>query len=184
MLEVISNVTNQNIVEMQRFLRSADIEVHPAQDGDVFDIRLSHIMLPVGVPHAGFKVAIRISPKSQKDGKPLLKTAYVQALNSSANRKLLTVEGIVDFAESCCLDDISAPIERQIAYNSAISKEGLQNAYGANIGKLIWRNDSVRHRAIAFCGSRIRCPNERLQFACHNQFWKRKSGDYCEPSGN
>ena len=38
MLEVISNVTNQNIVEMQRFLRSADIEVHPAQDGDVFDI--------------------------------------------------------------------------------------------------------------------------------------------------
>ena len=40
MLEVISNVTNQNIVEMQRFLRSADIEVHPAQDGDVFDIRV------------------------------------------------------------------------------------------------------------------------------------------------
>ncbi|MFR4595764.1 MAG: serine dehydratase subunit alpha family protein [Oscillospiraceae bacterium] len=153
MLEVISNVTNQNIVEMQRFLRSADIEVHPAQDGDVFDIRV------IAYNAAGGSAACRIQgghtniTEISKDGKPLLKTAYVQALNSSANRKLLTVEGIVDFAESCCLDDISAPIERQIAYNSAISKEGLQNAYGANIGKLIWRDDSVRHRAIAFAAA-------------------------------
>lgn len=118
MLEVISNVTNQNIVEMQRFLRSADIEVHPAQDGDVFDIRV------IAYNAAGGSAACRIQgghtniTEISKDGKPLLKTAYVQALNSSANRKLLTVEGIVDFAESCCLDDISAPIERQIAYNT------------------------------------------------------------------
>ena len=69
MLEVISNVTNQNIIEMQRFLRSADIEVHPAQDGDVFDIRV------IAYNAAGGSAAcrIRISPKSQKTENRFLK---------------------------------------------------------------------------------------------------------------
>lgn len=149
MLEVISNVTDHDIAAMQDFLYSSDIEIHPAQNGEIFDIRV------IAYNAAGRQASCRIQgahtniTEISLDGKALFEASHYQAQNKETDRDLLSVEGIVDFAESCCLDDIAAPLERQITYNSAISKEGLQNSYGANIGKLLWRKNSVRHRAIA-----------------------------------
>ena len=54
-----------------------------------------------------------------------------------ADRSLLTVESIVEFAENCNLDRVRPYVERQIQMNLAIAEEGLKNYYGSAIGKLI-----------------------------------------------
>ena len=53
------------------------------------------------------------------------------------DRSCLSVEGIVDFADSVDLGDVREILERQIQYNMAIAAEGLRGDYGANIGKTV-----------------------------------------------
>ncbi len=50
-------------------------------------------------------------------------------------QELLTVEGILDYADSLDLEDVREPLARQIRLNTAISEEGLRGSYGAMIGK-------------------------------------------------
>ena len=72
----------------------------------------------------------------------------------------LTIEGIVDFAESVDPADVRETLERQIAYNTAISEEGLHGDYGANVGRVLlatYGGDvKVRARAAAAAGSDAR----------------------------
>ena len=76
------------------------------------------------------------------------------------DRSCLSVEKIVEFADSVELSDISPLLERQIEFNLAIAEEGLKNDYGANIGKvLLKRNEydiTLRMRAYAAAGSDAR----------------------------
>ena len=64
---------------------------------------------------------------------------------------LLTVEGIVDFSDTADLSDVRELLDRQIAYNTAISQEGLRGSYGANIGKVLLKEygTDVKNRAKA-----------------------------------
>ena len=58
--------------------------------------------------------------------------------------------GIYDFAVSLEIDDVRELFEKQIKYNCAIAQEGLENDYGANIGKvLITQGDDVHTMARA-----------------------------------
>ncbi len=58
------------------------------------------------------------------------------------------------------LDNVLPYIQRQINYNMAISKEGLENDYGASIGRILLQGDAVslrtRARASAAAGSDAR----------------------------
>ena len=77
-----------------------------------------------------------------------------------ADRSLLNVEDIYDFAKTVDLEDVRDVIGRQIAYNSAISEDGLQNDWGANIGSVLLKaygdDIRVRARAAAAAGSDAR----------------------------
>ena len=77
-----------------------------------------------------------------------------------ADRSLLNVEDIYDFAKTADLEDVRDVIGRQIAYNSAISEDGLQNDWGANIGSVLLKaygdDIRVRARAAAAAGSDAR----------------------------
>ena len=76
------------------------------------------------------------------------------------DRSVLNVEEIVAFAD--CLDtvDVEVVLGRQIAYNTAISKEGLEGSWGAEIGKTLRRlygdHVAVRAKAAAAAGSDAR----------------------------
>ena len=65
--------------------------------------------------------------------------------------ELLSVARIVDFADSVDLVDVETVLERQIACNTAISREGLTHSWGARIGQtlLAAQGNSVRVRAKA-----------------------------------
>ncbi|KAB0576697.1 L-cysteine desulfidase [Fusobacterium naviforme] len=68
-----------------------------------------------------------------------------------ADRSQMTLKGLLDYAEQVDLQEVRDILERQIRYNSAISQEGLDNRWGAQIGKTMlesWGND-VKTCAIA-----------------------------------
>lgn len=98
----------------------------------------------------------------EKDGEVLYKVGAVAAREAQmADRSLLNVEDIYDFAKTADLEDVRSVIRRQIAYNSAIS-EASQNDWGANGSVLLKAyGDDIRVRAGCGC-SRIGRPYERI----------------------
>ncbi|MBR3395046.1 MAG: serine dehydratase subunit alpha family protein, partial [Firmicutes bacterium] len=67
------------------------------------------------------------------------------------DKSLLKISDIYEFAKTCELEDIKAPILHQIECNSAISQEGLTNDWGACVGKSVleFKGDTMRWKAIA-----------------------------------
>ena len=89
----------------------------------------------------------------QKDGEVVYQQEEQEAEAAAPQPKeLLNVRDILEFADSVELEDVRSLLERQIRLNSAISDEGLQHGYGAEIGRTIletYGNESVAVRAKA-----------------------------------
>ena len=89
--------------------------------------------------------------KITKDGEIILDNPYRSTEAAAIDKSLLTVKDILDFADQVRMEDIQPVINRQIKLNSAIAQEGLDNNYGAQIGKTlmhVW-GKSVTTRACA-----------------------------------
>ena len=74
---------------------------------------------------------------------------------------MMNVWDILDFAETVDIEDVREVISRQISYNMAISEEGMQGDYGANIGRVLSQTYGVsdvatRAKAAAAAGSDAR----------------------------
>lgn len=85
-----------------------------------------------------------------RDGELLYKQDIVDQAKSGDN-SLLSMDGILEFADCVEMDDIREIIGRQIEMNSAISREGLSEKYGAQIGNVLLKSfgSDVRVRAMA-----------------------------------
>lgn len=72
-----------------------------------------------------------------------------------ADRSCLTVEEIVEFADSVKIDDVKETLDRQIKYNMAIAEEGLHHKYGASVGRIFLNAypDDVKIRAKAYAAA-------------------------------
>ena len=71
------------------------------------------------------------------------------------DRSFLTVELILDFANSVDIADVRDLISRQIEYNMAMAEEGICGDYGANIGSVLLASDgcNVKTRAKAMAAA-------------------------------
>ncbi len=79
--------------------------------------------------------------------------------NDDTDLRLLNVADIKAYADTVPLEYIAPVLERQIACNTAIAKEGLENPYGARIGQVLLRQDDgvrTRAKAMAAAGSDAR----------------------------
>lgn len=99
--------------------------------------------------------------KILKDGKVLLsKESREEETSSDIDKSKLTVKDILDFADQVQIEDVEEILERQIRLNTAISQEGLDNNYGAQIGKTlmhVWgKGITTRACARAAAGSDAR----------------------------
>lgn len=99
--------------------------------------------------------------KMEKDGNILLENSLQKKEEGSAvDKSRLTVKDILDFADQVKLEDIKEVIGRQIRLNTAIAQEGLDNNYGAQIGKTlmhVWgKGATTRACARAAAGSDAR----------------------------
>lgn len=161
-LEVISEVTDEQKQGMRDFLANHEVKVAPAEGDVVFDIIIT---LRAG----GQKVKLRIADYHtnivliEKNGDVLLDHGVVaeDAKDSGlTDRTCMSVEGIVDFVETCDIEDVRAMVQRQIDYNYAIAEEGMKNPWGANIGKVLRDNYGtdikIRARYMAAAGSDAR----------------------------
>ena len=114
-----------------------------------------------------------------KDDEVILSRETEKKIDSAIDKSKLTVKDILDFADQVVVEDVKEILERQIRMNTAISQEGLDNNYGAQIGKTlmhVW-GKGITTRACASC--RKRCPHGRLFHACCDQLRQRKSGNDC-----
>lgn len=152
-LEVISEVTDDQIARMRDFLTQIPIEVEHIDNGFVFEIILT---LRAGDSYSKVRIVnfhtniIYI----EKDGEILLsKDAVVDTEDTNrVDRSLLDMESIWDFAMTVDIEDIAEVLDRQVAYNTAIADEGLRGDYGANIGRVLlaaYGSMDVRNRAKA-----------------------------------
>ena len=160
-LQVLASVTQEQIKIIGDYLEKTPIEVRHADTSHIFDIAVS-------VFSGGESAYVRITDfhtnivcirrndeilmeKTEEDGGGQV---------SLTDRSCMTVERIVDFADSVDVDDVREILQRQVAYNMAIAQEGLTNNYGANIGKTLLKgqeNDiNYKMRAWAAAGSDAR----------------------------
>ncbi len=135
-LEVISDVTKEQIEEIERYLEETGIEVVHVDRDHIFDIAVRAF--------AGENVSyvrivdyhINIVEIERNDEVILRKESEMQG-DDLTDRSGLTIDGIIDFANSVDLEDVRETLQRQIDYNMAIAEEGLRGRYGANIGKVL-----------------------------------------------
>lgn len=90
----------------------------------------------------------------KRDGKVLMengnKTDDSETINLG-DRSLMKLDSLLDYANQVDLAEVRDILDRQIEMNSAISQEGLDNAWGASVGKTILENfgNNVKTRACA-----------------------------------
>ena len=160
-LEVIACVTPEQQVEIRSFLDRCPIQVGLADTSQIFYIE---ILAFAGqdsskVVISGYHTNVVLK---ERNGQPLFQKENGAAEMESPydEKSLLTIEGILDFADTADLNDVRAVVQRQIDYNYKIAQEGLRGDYGANIGSVLLRNYGedvkVRAKAYAAAGSDAR----------------------------
>ena len=97
----------------------------------------------------------------KKDEDILLKRDMKGVIKQSlTDRAFMSVNGIVEFADSVIIEDVKETLDRQIAFNCAIAEEGIKGDYGANIGKVLLKeygkDIKTRAKAKAAAGSDAR----------------------------
>ena len=149
--EVIADVSDLQKEKLPDYLESLKLTVEPAQSDYVLDITVtaakgdSYAKVRAVNEHTNLVLV-------EKDGQVLESKAIENAAAPDMpDYSLLNIEDILDFADSCVLSDVEAPLARQIALNSTIADEGLKNDYGANIGKALMKTygNDIRNRAKA-----------------------------------
>lgn len=154
-LEVIADVSKEDIKNIEKFMQEKEIIVEHLDEGFIFDIVIT---LYKGEDYA--KVHIINSHTNVvlvEHNHRILKSS--DCLNDmpsdTAKYELLNMKDIWDYVNHVDLDDIKELLDRQIAYNMAIAEKGLQSDYGANIGKVILSSDanSLKSRAAAMAAA-------------------------------
>ena len=153
-LEVISNVSEKQIEEMKAYLGNTEIEVCHVDNGHIFDIIINAYK-------GDEKASVRIVDfhtnivSIKRNGEVMLEKAIVEQGGGLTDRECLTIEGIVDFADTVDLDDVREVLERQIEYNMAIAEEGLRGDYGANIGSVLLAShpEDITYRMRAYAAA-------------------------------
>ena len=159
-LEVIADVSKEDIKNIEKFMQEKEIVVEHLDEGIIFDIIIT---LYKGEDYA--KVHIINSHTNVvlvEHNHQILKSS--DCLNDipsdTAKYELLNMKDIWEYVNHVDLADIKELLDRQIAYNMAIAEEGLHSDYGANIGKVILSSDvnnlKARAAAMAAAGSDAR----------------------------
>ena len=159
-LEVIAEVTAEEIARMKEYLENVEIKIEHIDNGLTFEIIVT---LYKGKEYAKVRIANYHTNivLIEKNGE-VLKEVPVddESEEGLTDRSLLNMKDIFDFAETVEIEDVKGILDRQIEYNMAIAKEGIRGNYGANIGSVLLDigqdNLMVKAKAMAAAGSDAR----------------------------
>lgn len=153
-LEVLSRVKDSDTAVFADYLRSVPIELSCVDTGHIFDILITSY-------YGSESASVRIADYHtnivciQKNGQNLFEKDCSGKRGSETDHSCLTIEEIVDYAETVDLASVRPVLERQIACNMAIAQEGLTRNYGANIGKtiLLGREKDINYQMRAWAAA-------------------------------
>ena len=150
-LEVLMNVSAEQIPDIHAYLAKTPIRVSQADTDELFYIEIT--------AYAGSDSARSVIKTThtdlvvlEKNGVSLLKDVKTaEGLAAESDRSFLSIECILDFANSVPIEELRSTVGRQIEYNSAIAEEGLRGDWGGQVGKLMMEmgRESVLNRAAA-----------------------------------
>jgi L-cysteine desulfidase len=156
-LALLSVLTKEDQKSIAQFLTTCAFTLEEMESIHTFDMELT--------AWAGEKeAAVRIAGnhtnvvKVTCDGRDLTapyRQGHEESQENQTDRSVLNVQDILTFATETPLDELAPLLERQVEMNMAIAREGLQNDYGACIGKVLFRNGncSLRDQARAFAAA-------------------------------
>ena len=144
-LEVIANADDEARTLTRRLVREGMCDVSLAED-------VPNLYIEVTAQGDGHSASVRIEDhhtqitRISRDGAIVYEhaPAKTESPSSSADRSKMKLCTILDYADSLKVEDVEEIFSRQIDYNSRISQEGMDNKWGACIGKTIietWGND-------------------------------------------
>lgn len=160
-LEVLSDVTDEQIQEAERLLQTelcsvealnSDVPLHiivKAEAGaHTASVEIKHLHTNITkITHDGAVIF-----EAGKDAEA--------AHGYETDRSLLNVHDIFVFAKTCDLESVRPLLDRQIKYNLRIAEEGLSGKYGIGIGKMLLSTAKEKPmnevRAYAAAGSEAR----------------------------
>ena len=156
-LEVLSFVSNEDIYRMQRVIKTLPVKVCLSESEYPFDIIVT-------VSDGSNNASVRITNRHtnivsiSRNGEILYKGELNEEIE--IKKKDISIEEIVEFADTVDIDLVRSTLKRQIDFNMAIAEAGLSSNYGANIGKVYLESYlpdiSVKAKAYAAAGSDAR----------------------------
>ncbi len=154
-LLVISSVTADQQMKIAWYLEQADFTVRESESGALFDICIT-------LKGGGHEAVCRIAEDHtnivciKRDGKTVYsRSPENNEVEASWDKDLLSVENIVEFADTMNITAVKDILARQITCNMDIAEEGLRGNYGARIGQVILKSgcDDVVTRAKAYAAA-------------------------------
>ena len=158
-LEVLADISRSQIEDAKSFLDSTPISVHYADTPHIFDIMVT---LSAGDDSAFVRICEHHTNIVciRKNNETLFEKEVIPQENGLTDHSVLSIEEIIEFAESTDLEPLRSTLERQIDYNMAIAMVGMKNDYGANIGSTLLSHGKPdiyqKMRAYAAAGSDAR----------------------------
>lgn len=156
-LEVISKVSAK-AVEQVRALNAQKLCVCELEEG------VENLFIRIEVSAGAETAAVEVKTKHnhisrmEKNGEVLLEAEDIPA-QDNGDKSQLNLKDILEFANTVKIEDVEDLLDRQINCNSAISKEGLDNAWGSQVGRILIKSDnslSTQAAARAAAGSDAR----------------------------
>ena len=154
-LQVISRVNESDHPEIARYATETPIDIVCVETAHLLDIKLTgrkgehSAVVHIADSHSNVVRVEKDSVVLQE--KPLSDEVVVV----DQERPTMTVEEILEFANTVDLELVREFIERQINFNSAIAEEGLRGKWGANIGSTLLSNypDDIKNEAKAWAAA-------------------------------
>ena len=138
-LEVISQVSDAQRANLRQKMAETAVNIAPSDSGLVFDI---DITLTAGADSARVRIVNHHTNlvHMRKNDQILLDLPVEESSEDHlTDKSCLTIERIVEFADVLDVEDIRSCVGRQLEYNMAIAEAGLNGDWGANIGRVILR---------------------------------------------
>ena len=152
-LEVLSGISDDDKKAISNFINNISITVTESKSEYVLDIGITlknddHCVFARTVQHHTGLCLI------EADGKIVYEKPIEETVGDT-DHTVLSIEGIIEFADTADISDVREVLDRQISYNTAIAEEGLTGKYGAAIGRtlLMSYGNTVHNRAKAWAAA-------------------------------
>lgn len=159
-LEVLCRLKEEDKARIGEMLHSIDIEVEKIEDSPAFEIDMCAQTKEHSVRVRMLDMHTNIV-LVERDGENITSEYREESVTEQgeveepADRSLLNVADIVEFAQSADISDIEHLLRAQIKHNMAIAEEGLRGEWGACIGKMLYNGGDcgLRNRARAYAAA-------------------------------